>query len=419
MCMPEYNMVLEGNIVTVAGVDYASIGITDGIITAVSDKGLRGKKTITLGKSSLIFPGFIDPHVHLREPGWEYKEDFLSGSRAALHSGVTTVGDMPNLPVPVTSRAVLARKQKLAKRALVDVLHYGAAGSEADIRALAPHVPAFKIYTAQSTGDLMTASPEAATRLIASYKKPVIFHCEDQNVIEKATAALAAQKYAWKHCDERPPEAEIAAVGQVIELCKKYEAAGHIAHISTAKAVTMVNEAGMSCEVTPHHLFFRKEDMQVQGALLKMNPPLRSEAERRALLRAVKKGRISMLATDHAPHTLQEKLVQVPSGVPGLDTYGNFVLWLMREHSVKPELLAVMTSHHAARFLGLADRGVIKKGCKADLAILDRKGRTTIENKKLYTKCGWSPFNGMAFPGRILYTIRDGRAVTEKGKVTA
>lgn len=409
-----FDLVISGKVVDpVDGVYDANLMIIKNKIEKIKDKAMTAKHSIELASSQLIFPGFIDPHVHMREPGLEYKEDFLSGSKAALHGGVTTIGDMPNLPEPITNRKLLSRKQHLSKKALIDILHLGGLGSPSEIRELAALVPAFKIYTAESNRirPLAWNEIEAATRLIASEKKPITFHCEDQEINDKAKEKLKNTSYPEKHCDERPPESEITAVQNAASICRKYNAKANIAHISTAKSVKIVNENNdiMTCEVTPHHLFFRKEDMRRRGNLLKVNPPLRSESERRALLRALKKDRIDMLATDHAPHTLQEKFTSAPSGVPGLDTYGNFVLRLMIEKKIKPQRIAEITSYNAANYFGLTDRARIKEKFLANLVVLDMNGKTTIKNENLQTKCKWSPFAGEKFPGHVVSTIVKGK----------
>lgn len=414
-----HDLVISGKVVDpIDGMYSASIGISKGKIEKISNCGLEGKETLHLTSSQMLFPGFIDPHVHMRCPGWDYKEDFLSGSRAAIHGGVTAVGDMPNLPQPVVTKEWLLRKMQLASVAAVDVLHLGGVNKDnlSDAKKISPLVPAFKIYTAESTGAPANEweQIEAATKLISRLKKPITFHCEDQGIINKAKKDLGGKSYPWKHCDERPKEAEIEAIKSVISLCRKYLTMANIAHISAKESLKIIGEnrdIGVMCEVTPHHLYFTKRDMKDLGSLLKINCPLREESDRKYLLNAVAKGRIDMLATDHAPHTLDEKKsANPPSGMPGLDTYGNFVLYLMINHGVKPQLLARLTSYSAARYFQLVDRGRIEKGFAASLTILDKKGRTKIRKEDLQTKCKWSPFEGVVFPGRVVATIVRGKA---------
>ncbi len=421
-----FDISISGRIVDPVDEVYeATVLVRKNRIEKITEKDIKSKFHIQLSSSQMILPGFIDPHVHMREPGWEYKEDFLTGSRAALHGGVTTVGDMPNLPEPIVNKDRLVRKIKLAEKSLVDVLHLGGVGNVSGIKDLSPFVPAFKIYTAKSTGELTLGSwgpVEEATRIISKLGKPITFHCEEQDIMDKAREELKNKNYPWKHCDERPPESEITAIEKVLEICKKYRTTANIAHISTAESLGIISESrdelDLFCEATPHHLFFKKEDMEKLGSLLKINCPLRDEKDRKELVDGIRKEKIDMLATDHAPHTLEEKnSSNPPSGMPGLDTYGNFALWLMVEHKVKPQTIARVTSLNAANYLGIKDKARIKEKCIADLVVLDTKGKTKIENKSLYTKCGWSSFDGKTFPGRIVCTIKNGVIAAKDGVV--
>lgn len=406
-----YDIIVSGKIADpLDGVYEGTVAIKGKAIAAVSGKKMDAKKEIILDESCMIFPGFIDPHVHLREPGWEYKENFATGSAAAINGGVVAVADMPNLPEPITSRERLYRKAKLAEKALISVLHYGGIGSNEDIKELSKIVPAFKIYAGETTGTSAASwrRVEEAIKLISKSGKPISFHCEDHGIIERRKKEInPAEPRA--HCEIRSEEAEASAVENVIRLCKKHRAKGHIAHLSTGEALGMVAESeAITCEAAPHHLFFTKKDMR--DNFLKMNPPLRSARSRNALIKGVKNGRIAMMATDHAPHTAEEKRSSsAPSGVPGLDTYGILASWLLLKHRVSPGTLARITSHNAARFLGIADMGRIKEGFRASLTVLDRKGRTTINRNALKTKCGWSPYEGLAFPGKIRMTMVDGK----------
>jgi len=400
-----YDLVLSGNVVDPEeGIYTTNIGIKDGIIREVSSNTIKGKKELEFNEKQLIFPGFIDPHVHLRQPGWEYKEDFETGSQAAINGGVTTVGDMPNLPEPITTVERLENKMKLAKNSIIDILHFGGVSNNIEnIKQLSERVPAFKIYTAASTGNLTLDGWKqiySAVREISLTKKPITFHCEEQKIIDKDS--------------KRPPEAEIIAIEKVMEICEKNKAKTNIAHISTKNSIKIINENRMkfdlTCEVTPHHLFFTKKDFERLGYLLKVNCPLREENDRNYLLESLRKGEIDMIATDHAPHTLDEKLSGDYAGMPGLDTYGNFILWLMIEKKIDPQILAKATSYNAAKYFGI-NKGKIEERCDADFVVLDKEGSTVIKNEDMKTKCKWSPFGGMTFPGKILHTIVRGKIV--------
>ncbi|MBS3054408.1 MAG: amidohydrolase family protein [Candidatus Aenigmarchaeota archaeon] len=388
----DYDRVIHGRIVDpVTSVQEAYVGINGGIIRKVSGKELRSPDITTILQDHYIFPAFIDPHVHLREPGWEHKEDFLTGSEAALNGGVHTVLDMPNLPEPVTTPERLLRKVALARKAKVDVRHFAGVGNIDLIRENARLAVGYKIYTAKSTGGMMLdrENAEKACRIIAATGKPVTFHCEDE--------ALFTQSEF--HGDARPPESEVSAIVKAADLIRKTHVNGNIAHVSTKEGLAAVRESNLMHEITPHHLYFNRES--AAGPLFKVNPPLRSRADSAALVDSVRRGEC-MLATDHAPHTMAEKLSSdPPSGMPGLDTYGNFVLWLLRAKYVSPAAAAKITSYNAARFFSIAG-GRIAEGFPAKFTILGTEGETVIRNGDMKTKCGWTPFDGVTFPGKII-----------------
>ena len=416
-----YDLVISGRIVDIDGTYNSSLGIKDGLIRKITKAEINGNKEINLTDSCLVFPGFIDCHVHLRQDAsgkWNYKEDFATGSRAALHGGVTTVADMPNTPEPATDKNIVLNKIDLTKKGLIDILCYGGvcSGNLEKLKSMREFIPAFKIFTTESVGDLFFGdweNTEEAIKIISLLGKPIIFHCEDHDIIEQAKVGLEGRDYPNVHCDMRPPISEVHAVEKVLALCKKYRARCHIAHVSTKDVLRLIDEYSeikVSCEAAPHHLFFSSKDMK--DNFLKMNPPLRPEKDRLALLAAMKRGKIDMLASDHAPHTIEDKAAGA-AGVPELDTYGNFVLWLLVKNNFKPELIARMTSYNPAKFLDLGDRGRISEGLLANLTILNTRGATKIINEDMQTKCKWSPFNGVTMPGKLMYTVCRGNVYSK------
>jgi dihydroorotase len=282
-------------------------------------------------------------------------------------------------------------------------------------------VAGFKLYLAETTGNLLlpTRALPLALAAIERTGKPVSLHCEDQALIEQARARLQDRTDPLVHYEVRTPESEVASVKSVLPLLRGMRA--NICHLSTRGALALIesqkrNGQQLACEVTPHHLFSTRDAVSQQGNYLKSNPPLRSEEDRQALLAALKAGRIDFLATDHAPHTPEEKergVWQAPSGVPGLDTYGNFLAWLIVTQELHPTVATQVTSANPARFLGLTDRGGIVAGQRADFAILDVHHPERVSREHLYTKCGWSPFEGMTFPGRVRWTIHKGRILQD------
>jgi dihydroorotase len=384
-----HDLVVEGKVVNPEGIYDAQIGIDDGYITELKKQGLRGERKVEATRGCFIFPGFIDIHAHLREDSshkWNYKEDFESGTAAALHGGITTVVDMPNTPLPGINSERIRKKKELANiksKGLIDIFFCGAV-TESNMNAIAnmqKEVVAYKIYLSETTGGLYIreGTLPKAIKAVEATSKPVVIHCEDQAIIEKKKAELKEREEEWSlkgiHSELRPEEAELSAVKKVLA---SGSASGdteiNIAHVSVYETFGIIRRyKKVHCEVTPHHLFFCKNDVLAKKAFLKTNPPLRTEENRLWLLDAFKEGEIDFLVTDHAPHTKEEKamdILEAPAGVPNLDTYGNFVAWLIVRCDVHPKLISRVCSYNPAMFLGLNDRGHIEVGKRANLTIL-------------------------------------------------
>jgi dihydroorotase len=413
----QHDLVVAGKVVTPTGVKEMEIGVSDGKIAEMKKQGLAGTRTIN-AERALIFPGFIDIHVHMREPGWEQKEDFRTGSEAAVHGGVTTVADMPNNPIPATNPVALQEKARLAgKKAKVGVLFYGgvAHGRLDELTRISDIVVGYKLYLAKTTGDLTLPQQELgeALKLIASTGRPVSLHCEDQKIIDERTKGLAGESRPDIYCDIRPPAAEVSSVKAVIAaLTSAPKLRANICHASTEETLDHVQTAGsqgisLECEAALHHLYFSRKAM-LESRLLRTNPPLRQEQDRVALLKGLKDGRVSFLVTDHAPHLPNEKLSDGLSGVPGLDDYGHMASWLIVKENIHPTVIARVACSNPARFLGIIDRGQIEMGMRADLSILDTGSPEVVKSNDVRSKCGWSPYEGIEFPGRMRWTIRGG-----------
>ena len=420
----DHDLVLEGVAVTKRGVQNLQIGISGGRISEIGRQGLRGAHRIVAPSSCVIFPGFIDTHVHLREPGWEHKEDFASGTAAAVHGGVTTVFDMPNNPVPATDVKTLQTKARLAKsRGKIDIKLLGGVDSRlGQIRKIRRLVVGYKIYLAETTGNLLTPHgmlPEVLAA-VGRTGRPASVHCELQSILDRRREELAGQDRPDLHSDLRPPEAEVESVRMV--LAARGRTSVNFCHISTSGALGLVGESRgrgskAVCEVALHHLFFSRNHMFRSG-LLKMNPPLRSEADREAMILGLRSGRVDFLVTDHAPHTLMEKQNDGACGVPGLDNYGNLVSWLIRSHGFAPETIAEATAGNQARFFGLEDRGSIAVGKRADLTVVDLKAPEKATSEVIRSKCGWTPYEGVEFPGRVRWTIFEGKRLMDDFELT-
>ena len=421
-------MVLEGKVVRPSGIQEMEVGVSEGKIAELGKYGLKGERRIRAGRS-LIFPGFVDIHVHLREPGWEQKEDFRTGTRAAIHGGVTTVADMPNNPVPATTPEALDEKRRLAEaKALVEVKFYGGVSGRkvGELSRIARQVIGYKVFLAESTGEeaFPPSELQEAFRLVKELNLPVSLHCEDQSIIDKKTAELSRVDRADVYCDIRPPEAEVKSVKGIVDLIRDMEGPRiNVCHASTAGALRIVSQAHtgrvkVQCEAALHHLYFNRKAM-FRNTLLKTNPPLRSEGDRQAMVRGLSDGIVSFLVTDHAPHTLDEKRSMGASGVPGLDDYAHLVSWLIREQSVDPVEILRAACSNPAEYLALDDRGVVEVGKVADFALLDLSSSERVRSDDVMSRCGWSPYEGQEFPGRTRWTVRGGEVLLDDFELVA
>jgi len=392
----------------------------DGAIEINTETGLIEHVGPRTGKSDLdlsgqiIFPGFGDLHIHAREDASRsqvYQEDFATVSAAAIHGGVTHVADMPNnLQAPVDD-AKYAEKEKLTAKSAVHVTLYAGIGPETS--PLKRHAP-YKVFMGPSVGDLFFSSREQLENVIAKYRgKNVSFHCEDP-------AILQVNKNAATHEQRRPASAEISATEFALYLIERYDLIGKLCHYSTKgglEKIAAVKKRGLrvTAEAAPHHLFFDDTMLTDENRQwLQMNPPLRGKEDRLALIAALREGLVDYLATDHAPHTTEEKM-NGRSGVPHLDTYGAFATWLMAEHGFSAMDIARVCSYNPGSFVNEflpagfgSGFGVIAPGYVGSLTILNPNAPTVIRREELKTKCGWSPFEGYKLPGRVTYTILKG-----------
>ncbi len=365
-----------------------------------------GQADVTYGPDCLIFPGMGDIHIHSRDDvsGKEiYKEDFRTVSAASINGGVTHVADMPNNPVaPIDDATYRAKQQHLASREIpVHVTLY--AGIGPGTRPLSFPVP-YKAYMGHSVGDLFFVTLQQLDETLANYRGcNVSFHCEDPELMEK-------HKGAPTHEQRRPAECEVSATRFALQMIEKYDLTGKLCHYSVGEGLPLIRAARakglrVTCEVTPHHLYYDETDItDANRGWMQMNPPLRAHDDRLAMLAALRDGTLDYLATDHAPHTLEEKAKGI-SGQPHLDTYGPFVTWLMAKQGYTPEDVARVCSENPGKFVNpyVAPKkfGRLEPGYTASITVLNLNKPITIERSQLKTKCGWSPFEGVTFPGSV------------------
>jgi dihydroorotase len=319
---------------------------------------------------------------------------------------------MPNNPVAPVDDARYAEKEKLTAKSAVHVTLYAGIGPETS--PLTRHVP-YKAFMGPSVGDLFFTSREQLEKVIAKYRgKNVSFHCEDPAILEESKGAAT-------HEQRRPAKAEIAATEFAIYLIERYGLIGKLCHYSTKGGLEKIAAAKargvrVTAEAAPHHLFFDDAMLTDENRLwLQMNPPLRGREDRLALIAALRNGLVDYLATDHAPHTAEDKM-SGKSGVPHLDTYGAFATWLMAEHGFFAKDIARVCAYNPGCFVKefLPPRfgkgyGVIEPGYFGSLTILNPDAPTVVRREELKTKCGWSPFEGYTLPGRVTYTVLGGK----------
>jgi dihydroorotase len=374
-----------------------------------------------------LLPGMIDAHVHFREPGFPHKETWATGSESAVAGGVTTVLDQPNTDPPTVTGEAVREKAGLATDSLVDFGINGGVTPRWDPDSLlsAPITALGEVFLADSTGemgidaDLFRTAVERATEAGIT----VTVHAEDADLFDEGAKARAgdgrgqdADADVWSAY--RTAAAERAAVERACAVAAEAGARIHVAHTSTPEGIDAASEAGMTCEVTPHHLFLSRADLDDLGSFGRMNPPLRSEERREAVTKRVREGPVDLIATDHAPHTRSEKeapILEAPSGVPGVETALPLLLNEAREGRLGYERVRDLTARNPASVFDLPDKGRIDPGYDADLVLFDPEGTRDIRGADLHSKCGWTPFEGWTgvFPeltmvrGQVAYD-RDG-----------
>jgi len=373
----------------------------------------------------LLLPGVIDPQVHFREPGAEHKEDLFSGSRAAVKGGVTSFLEMPNTRPATTTQAAL--DDKLARAASKSVANYGffigATPHNLDeINSVYP-VCGIKVFMGASTGDLLVERPEDLERIFANGERLIAVHAEDETRIRERTRLYSTEPSPATHSKIRDVECARIATERALGYSLKYKRRLHILHLSTAAEVELLRQnkpPWVTAEVIPNHLFLTESDYQQLGTLVQMNPPIRTEADVASLWQGLHDGVIDFIATDHAPHTLEEKNLpypRSPSGMPGVETSLPLMLTQMAAgHCTLAEIQKWMCVG-AARAYGIANKGEIREGWDADLTLVDMNVRRPVRNQDMFTRAGWTPYHGRELSGWPVVTVVGGRIAFDRGQV--
>lgn len=424
----------NADVASSGGIARADVLIRDGRIARVGrvlESEAEGVERLD-ATGLTILPGLIDTQVHFREPGMEHKEDIASGSLAAVCGGVTTFFEMPNT-VPTTTTAA-ALEDKLARAKGRSWAHYaffvGATTDNATHLAACerlPGTPGIKIFMGSSTGALLVPDDATLEEVLRNGTRPCPIHAEDHDRLEARRALVEPTCGPEQHPHLRDSECARLATARVLALSERTGRPVHVLHVSTREELPLLRDAkarglAVTCEVTPQHLTLRAPDDYARlGSLAQMNPPVRDESHREALWEAVRTGLFDVFGSDHAPHTLEEKARPYPgspSGMPGVQT----MLPVLLSHVAAGRLgltdLVRMACENPARLYGIARKGFVAEGYDADLCLVDLGARWTFSRGDVRSKCGWSPFEGMAMTGRPVHTfvggvwsVRDGEPV--------
>ena len=402
----------------------------DRIEAIVSDGNIpRGDYYEIDAAGCFVLPGVIDTHVHFRDPGLTYKADIESESRAAAYGGVTSYFDMPNTVPQTTMLDALNEKCKRAAEAshVNYSFFYGATNDNVDTfdRLDISRIPGIKLFMGSSTGNMLVDNAAVLKQIFskcAHLSLPVMAHCEDTDIIER-NAKSVREQYGDDadislHPAIRSAEACLASSRKAAELADSTGAHLHIAHLSTAAELSLLEKEGITGEVTVAHLLFDDSDYASLAGRIKCNPAIKSATDRDALLSAVAEGRIHTVGTDHAPHSFSEKqggALRAVSGMPTLQFSLVMMLGFVDRGQLTIEQIADVMCHNPARIFGVNERGFLREGYKADIAIVSPCEEYVISDRDVQSKCGWTPLDGRAATWKVMHTLCNGVHIYNDG----
>jgi dihydroorotase len=412
----------------------ADVLIKDGLIARI-DKQIDEKAGIEINAEGLyLFPGCIDDQVHFREPGLTHKANIYTESRAAAAGGITSFMEMPNTVPNTLTQELLEDKYRIASRdSLANYSFYmGASNDNIDevLRTDTANVCGVKVFMGSSTGNMLVDDPTTLENIFSKSPMLVATHCEDEATI-RANLEHYKQLYGENisiamHPKIRSEEACYLSSSLAVELAKKHGTRLHILHISTEKETWLfdnsirLKDKKITAEACIHHLWFTDKDYETKGNLIKWNPAVKTEKDRDGILKAVLDGRIDVIATDHAPHTLEEKsqtYLKAPSGGPLVQHALPAMLELYHQGKISLEQIAQKMAQNVADCFQIDKRGYIREGYWADLALVNLNSRWTVNKDNILYKCKWSPFEGTTFQSKVVSTIVSGNLVWENGKL--
>jgi dihydroorotase len=422
-----FDLIVRGGVcVTPGGRASADIGVREGRIAAIGDLGRAGAGHVVDAHGLHVLPGVIDAQVHFREPGLTHKEDLATGTTAAVLGGVTAVLEMPNTDPPTTTAERLADKlARLRLRARCDVGFFVGASpdnlGELHQLEVLPGCVGVKVFMGSSTGSLLVSDDPSLARVLSEGRRRVAVHAEDEDRLRERRHLAgddAANHPLW-----RDAETALHATWRILALARRFGRRVHVLHVTSGDELPVIAECRdlATCEVTPQHLTLASPDCyQRLGTRAQMNPPIRDESHRAALWAGINSGLIDVVATDHAPHTLDEKAKAYPSspsGMPGVQTMLPVMLDHVAAGRLSLERLVDLVCAGPARVWGIAGKGRLAVGYDADMTLVDLAATRTLRDGDMATRAGWTPFDGMTITGWPMVTIVRGRIVMRDGQV--
>lgn len=426
-----FDLVIRGATIVNAGWhEVGDVAISNGVIEGVGDFAQVDADQVVDAKGLYLLPGAIDTQVHFREPGLEQKEDLATGSLAAICGGVTSFLEMPNTKPETTTAGALADKVRRGTGRCWSNFgfFFGATPQNADFLAEAetlPGTPGVKIFVGSSTGDLLVDREEDLLRVLKSGHKRVAVHSEDEARNRERKALISDHPHAREHPFLRDAESARISTELLIRLCEETGRPIHILHISTADELPLIADAKrrglpITCEVTPQHLWFAGPDCYEKlGSKAQMNPPLRDTSHRAALWAALDQDLFDVFGSDHAPHTLEEKsqpYPKSPSGMPGVETILPVLATYASQGRFSYEKLVRMFCTRPADMYSIQGKGQIEVGFDADLVLLDPHKSWTVDETKLHSRSGWSPYHGEKLTGWVQSVYLRGELAASEGE---
>ena len=382
-----------------------------------------------------LIPGMIDDQVHFREPGLEHKGTIATESRAAIAGGITSYMEMPNCdPLTINAKNLVDKHRRASQRSMANYAFYLGATNDnlediksVDIKAAC----GVKVFMGASTGNMLVDNPDSLEAIFANSPLLIATHCEDTPTIEKnqrkAESQFGENIPISHHPIIRSEDACFISSSLAVDLARRHNARLHVLHLTTEKEMVHfesgpIKNKRITAEACVHHLYFNQNSYEDKGAYIKCNPAIKTQKDQAALIAAIQNDTIDVIATDHAPHTQKEKTGTYTQTAAGLPLVQHALLSLMEHVADKVfsiEKIVHKTSHAPAELFQVQERGYIREGYWADLAIIDAKKSTAVDEEPIFAKCGWSPFNDTTFRSRITHTFVNGNLVYADGRITS